>query len=224
MTFFIHYTPVTAPKYPGASHAATGPPHVLAERMARDNLLSKLIPQRHTTALHGIAGLKSGEPLKIALDPGFFQENAISSPAPAPDVDISFRFTWTPAPGDDKGYRKQSVFLLVDGRINTQVELDHYQQKPALVGWSIGEELCDLQFSAGSANLTYSDASVEWRDKEHLIRFVRVGGQAELFVDGSRLLYVPVDPNANEPWLFFKTIGSTLTISDLRFDELMEAP
>ncbi len=207
-----------------ASDREAAPPHVLAESMARDDLRSRLIPQRHTTALHGIANLKRGDALTVKTESGFFQENAVSPSAPAPNVDISFRFTWQPAPGDDKGYRKQAVFQLVDGRIDTRVELDHLQQKPALVGWSIAEELCELRFSSAAPNLTYADQSIERGDGEHALRFVRVGGQAELFVNGSRLLYVPVDQGANEPWLFFRTIGSTMEIRDLKFDELIETP
>lgn len=200
------------------------PPHVLAESMHRDDLRPRLIPQRQTTATHRIAGLKRGEPLKVETESGFFQENAVSSSEPAPNVDVSFRFHWKPAPGDDKGYRKQSVFQLVDGRIDTRIELDHLQPKPALVGWSVAEELCELQFSSSRPNLTYTDRAVVPSDKEHTVRFVRVGGQAELFLDGGRQLYVPVDQTAGEPWLYFKTIGSTLVISDLRFDELIEKP
>ncbi|QDT52308.1 hypothetical protein Pan44_03170 [Caulifigura coniformis] len=199
------------------------PPHVLAESMHRDDLRSRLIPQRQTTATHRIGGLKSGESLTVKTEPGFFQENAISSTEPTPNVDISFRFTWQPAPGDDKGYRKQTVFQLVDGRVDTRVELDHLNKKTALVGFSLAEELCELQFTSPMPNLTYADPAIA-RDQEHSLRIVRVGGQAELFLDGGRLLYVPVDPTAGEPWLFFRTIGSTLVIRDLKFDELIERP
>jgi len=200
------------------------PPHVLAESLHRDDLRSRLLPQRQTTAIRGIAGLKRGEDFKVPIEPAFFEENAISSNEPARNVDVSFRFTWQPAPGDDKGYRKQAVFQLVDGRIDPRIHLDHFERKTAYIGWTLAEELCELYFTSDVPNLTYTDRVIERGEKEHVVRLLRIGGQAELFVDGRRVLYMPVEETSGEPWLFFRTIGSTLVIRDLKFDELIEKP
>jgi hypothetical protein len=55
---------------------------------------------------------------------------------------------------------------------------------------------------------------------EHEIRMIRVGGQAELFLDGRRQIYLPVDESTTKLGLELKVIGAKGIIQNITFEEL----
>ncbi len=55
----------------------------------------------------------------------------------------------------------------------------------------------------------------------NVIRFVRVGGQMEAFVNGRRILYQPILPDLKLQSIRFQAVGTSINVSEFTVDELI---
>ena len=58
--------------------------------------------------------------------------------------------------------------------------------------------------------------------KSHSVRVIRIGGQAEVFFDGRRVLYQPVDPKVDHLVALIRIVGMHIKVESLEFHELLE--
>lgn len=201
------------------------PPHVLAESMLREDLLPRLARQKTRVAGTMLPVLRRNETATLDATPGNYQEELLSALEPTPNVDVTFKYTWQPAPGDDGGFVKQFYAILQDGRRDADLPPEAVHENAHLIGWSHAERMAGLRFTSWGSTAFYVDPGIKnGPDVEHEVRLLRVGGQAELFVDGRRLMYIPVDDTASLVWLHLRSIGSKTVIRDFKIDELIEKP
>tara|TARA_R110002020_G_scaffold45992_3_gene131151 strand:+ start:1849 stop:3429 length:1581 start_codon:yes stop_codon:yes gene_type:complete len=59
-------------------------------------------------------------------------------------------------------------------------------------------------------------------NRELRIRLVKVDGQGEIYIDGRRLLYVPVSDDIDNIGIYFASFGLNVDVLDFRIEELIE--
>jgi len=52
------------------------------------------------------------------------------------------------------------------------------------------------------------------------LRFLRIGGQGEVFINNRRVLYVPIDPNHVDLVFSIKLVGMTAKVEEIHISEL----
>jgi hypothetical protein len=57
--------------------------------------------------------------------------------------------------------------------------------------------------------------------ERNAIRFIRVGGQLEIFVNERRVLYQPILPDVMLQTIHFQVVGTTADVSEFTLDELI---
>jgi hypothetical protein len=205
-----------------AAEREMAPPSEKAASMYRDNLIPRLMAVRPGPNQPDLGELLHKRSMTSAASIAHFQKDVFVPVEPTPNVDLSFRFTWQPEPGDAQGFLKQfTVNLLMAPDFNPSSE--EFDFRPFAVGWGMGERALSLMLGPMATEVDYQDPGVQsGGDASHAIHIVKVGGQAEVFLDDRRLLYLPVEEDAAQAVLTLKSVGSKTVLTEFEFVELVE--
>jgi hypothetical protein len=143
------------------------------------------------------------------------------------DVEVVARFTCRASDAADSEYGKILEIGLFQGAPAASDDLFSGGGNPPLLVAGISPKERNVNFShSGSpgTRIYYHDPLVR-ADGSQLIelRLLRIDGQAEMFINRRRVLYVPVDQKQENVGLLMKAVGVTAEVKEFHVDELVPA-
>lgn len=196
------------------------PPSRLAEKRYRDELLSRCFGRtRDTVDLLPKLRERNGVTMQVRGD--YFIPLELVPPETARDLELNLTYQALSAATGEYEANMQVGLAVQDfedglnrARINS----------PALVALRVSTD-AELRLHHGYSTqptpLENSDSKAT-TPKSHHVRVVRIGGQAEIFFDGRRVLYQPVDPTATHVVGVVRIVGMHVKLESLEFHELLE--
>jgi len=204
---------------------ALAAPSARAEGMFRDPLVPRLLGGDRFSATRGVPQLRAGGPLTMEARTGHFQTRVFESAEPTPDVDLTVEAAVTPDGSGLDHYLRQFLLKLYPADPPEAAAADPLYD-PDLLAVAVSE--------FGEVRLQLGDSATEFRFVDPTVggltggpcrvRVARVGGQAEIFLNGHRVYYGPV-PEASSPLRFdFSVTGSKATVNLVEAVELVARP
>lgn len=204
-----------------AAQRSLPPPSRRVESWYRDDLVPRVVK------IDGHNHIKQIRKRKIHLKTpsGSFTRILFGLRDPARDVEMRLRFTIKPTDGQTTAFGK--IFQM------SLVVRDPEKYRSDLgpsPNWGLGVELeCPttwhMRHSVQFSRFSHHDERLHTDGKTvHDYRFIRVGGQGEIFRDGRRVLYTPINEEINGFDFYLKAVGVDVHIQDLQLVELIEKP
>lgn len=202
------------------------PPSVLALKMKRVDLTAKLVAFDDGGDQTYLPVLRQGKEFALEADLGERGAVQVAPPDPTRNFDVTARFKGQLKPGDDQGFFKELSVCLVDTDPDGRFYDVDGRGNGTLLSCKLREgTTVSLAHSTIPTAFTYSDPSLKIDMKtEHEVRMIRVGGQAELFLNGHRVLYIPLESTNEQVCFEFKIVGAKGVLQKLTFEELIPAP
>jgi hypothetical protein len=195
------------------------PPSVLAAAMKRIDMRPRLEAVMDNEDDPFLPKLQKGE--EVVIDAGiadglrlrFSTLDAVSN------CELKVRFKTELKLGDDGGAFKEFSVALVDlSRVGFKIDGGG---GGAMLSCGLREGTIRLTHSSIPDMFVFAAPGLKLTEQsEHEIRMIRVGGQAELFLDGRRQIYLPVDESTTKLGLELKVIGAKGIIQNITFEEL----
>ena len=165
-----------------------------------------------------------GEPLTLQARTAHFQSRLFEPLEPTPNLDITMQLSATPDGTAINEYLRWFYFSL-QAMNPPQTALADPLYRSELMKVAISE-FGDVRFQFGNTHtqFTFLDPTVEGLSgKPYRVRVVRVGGQAEVFLNGHRIYYGPVPTDSPSIQLEYNVTGSQATV-EVEAAELIAMP
>jgi hypothetical protein len=206
----------------------------LASTMYRDDLLPRLALQERKRYLPILMELKAqGRP---RLMPGTDQyvRLAFMTQEPVRDVEFTTQFVCKAADERKGNYFKSLLFGIYavpepvaddaadDDDEDEDRALGSIEHRRAVLELQLGDDSSvTLEHSEADARLSYYGETKFDGRRSHEVKLLCAGGRGEIHLDGSRLVYVPLETKARRLAFVIKTVGMHLNLQKTRFVELV---
>ena len=199
------------------------PPTVLAEAMYRDDLTPKLLGLEKYPIEQRIPRIRRGEEVTFEASTAHFVRWSLVSPEPTPHFDVTYSFAVDPDGSSLNVYlRWFALRLLHNSPWDDENSDPLYHPNHFLLAV---DQMASVQFQFGNTHtrFEFGDPTMPGLNGEtQTARIVRVGGQAEVLLNGHRIYYGPVPTDVPAARLEFDATGTSVRLRDLRWTELIE--
>ena len=204
--------------------AGTPPPSRRAESMYRDDLIPRSRGLNFYSIEDYLPAVRRGEPPVLESTTAHYRIFAFGCSEPTRDVDFRVRFTVKPYNQTNDRYSKQIMVRLEATDPGEQGDVPWSTQDLLEVG--VNEHAAvQLSHSNLPTEVDFAHSGIAADGEQPIeIRCVRVGARAEAFLNGQRVLDVPVDPNIRQVSCVIQVVGSVAKLLSVEADELIERP
>ncbi len=203
------------------------PPSQLAQTMHRRNVIDELYPAALETSQ--LRRFRLSGPFTFSPPSGAYNQAYYTWNRPLNGIDAVMQLKLRAQDAQETQFAKYIHFAITDESVMTP------EQEEAPVAIRI-DPLLSLELRVNPPPVAIvghsSAAGLEYRFNEPLIqadgahlmqlRLVRVGGQGEIFLNGSRIAYVPVRAETSMLGLEFMVVGANAQVQSVKVDELIE--
>ena len=209
------------------------PPAQQAENMERVDILKESIALDSSHVSYNLfSSFKKGTPFRFKQSVGSFKDIYFGTREPVHNAELKTTFTIKKMPGKSRfanmfavGMVDKNSDSISQGPFPGLPELMVYFECPGYnlpnsnVLW-IGYSKLNKFFAASAPRMKFDGQQV------HSLRMIKVGNAGEIFLDGRRIAYVPLQPDSDLSF-FLKTVGTdvnikTFNIWKLSKDEIKE--
>lgn len=209
----------------------------IAAGYQRADLLPRVTGHTDNDRSFSLPALRRNERLTMHADPGGWDGLFLSPVEATSSLDITFKVTWKPINAEDGQFHSNIEIALVD---NSSPEFDFGDigdQRPALLSYWMTqssratnesggegyETRARLQHYPSEAPFQFVEPGLKWgADAVNVVRILKVGNQADLFINGRRQISIPLDPELKQVGLRVANSASETVIDDFHFEELVE--
>lgn len=201
------------------------PPTVRAQAMYRDDLVSKLRSSDEYTSSTWLPQLRRGENVKFDAETAHYQNWTCELREPVPNMDLAIRFSVKPEGSGVNEYLRWFVLKLFPLGTPAAAASDPLYRSE-IVMLAVDEfQRVQFQFGNTYSQFGFGDPTMNGlTGQEYTARIVRVGGEAEVFLNGHRIYYGPVRDDVPSVLASFTATGSAVTLADVDWVELIERP
>jgi hypothetical protein len=195
-------------------------PSLLAVGMYRDDLRKRLRGSTHSGISELMPKIHTGEPVTLLASTARFSTFNFELPGLVPNFDFSTRISGRPT-DQALDYSPKAMYVGVV-RVDPGDTIP-FHRRQFLLRVDVNEH-GDVQLVFGpGGQVSFPDLTVGCRNDGHQeVRIVRVGGTAEVFLNGHRVFYGPVDDAAPMVQFSISVVGMTSTVHSVEVNELIE--
>lgn len=195
-------------------------PTVQVAGMHRHDVRNDLIGADNITENKFLDRVRRQEEFEETVSSGHFRMLDLTHIEGINDFDLKFRFTMVPTDAQRSRFVKLARLMLYGA---TRVDRDSPPE-----AMSLGQ--IELEMPSGfSLGLTGGEELVSLPDPQihvdgkrpNSVRYVKVGGLLEVFINDRRILYRPVDPTFELHQIRFQSVGMTIEIDEFILAELI---
>ena len=196
------------------------PPSRLAENRYRDELLSRCFG-RTRDSVDLLPKLRERNGVTIKVEGDHYRSLEFVPPETARDLELNLTFQSLSAATGEFEANMQVGLAVPEFDDGVNLARPNSPSLVALRCSADAELMLHHGYSMKPTPLENSD-SKSATQKSHQVRVIRIGGQAEIFFDGRRVLYQPVDPMATHLVGLIRIVGMHVKLESLEFHELLE--
>ncbi|HEX3998983.1 MAG TPA: PDZ domain-containing protein [Pirellulales bacterium] len=203
-----------------------------AANLRRLNLTPILEPANEWTAKEFKDFLKGRTSFMLSLPSSYFNFLAYKPASPVRDVEAVWKMTIRYTDNKPTDYAQIVQLWLADEATTVA------GNSSPLIGEARAPNLLFLAFTGDpnlpSQDIEFSHSGITGTDaycEDHSVRLdgkqvievrlLRLGGEGEIFVNGHRVLYVPIDPAVGNVGFAMKIVGMTVDVKDFRISQLI---
>jgi hypothetical protein len=201
------------------------PPSELASQMRRVDLLPRLSSTNPAQAEYLKQLFAHGPPFDFNVPTDHFYAYGLQPKPAVRDLEVVAKFTCRATDSLQNDYGKIFEIGLFQGAPTAGDDIFFSGGSPPLLvaGITAGERNINISHSGLPGTQIYYHDPLVRIDGSQLIelRLVRVGGQAEMFLNHRRVIYAPVDVKHNDVGLLLKIVGATIGVKEFHVNELL---
>ena len=204
------------------------PPSVQVENLRRIDLTPILEAQAASTERNNY--LNARDSFSISVPSSHYSFLEYKPRIPVRDMELSMQISIRPTDKKKTQYAREVEIWFADNTKNTPVSPEiGDNREPTLLYLAFHSERPSTRDTIGlghsgisGTSITYADPLIKFDGKQLVqVRLVRIGGEGEIFLDGRRIAYAPVDSNLGNLAFGLQAVGMTIDVKHFHLDELV---
>jgi len=206
---------------------AVQPPHVRMKSMARIDLCGLATNYlKDTWKQSAMDAIAKGRPFHLGAPDAHYERVGFEAPYPVSNARLSLQFRAWPSSNKRTKYAKIFIVSIADKSYERHRAEGWASDRIVEASFEMAHDGPNVYLRHSSRNIisNYVDPALHL-DKAswHSLEMIKIDGQAEIFIDGSRVAYVPADTRVSDMWFHLRANGMQVDIKDLKVEKLVDA-
>jgi hypothetical protein len=197
-------------------------PSERADAMYRRDIRDALRPANSITKGWDSKPLQEETPFKMEAGTARFMPLFFAPKEPARDLEVNVQFSLTPFDSQESEYTKIMEIALLDLQSSSRVRPN---KSDVVLLAAVTADRLDYTVAhsniVGTRHAEIVKRGTAGPDQVFHIRLVRVAELGEIFINGRRMAFVPVDPKVDDVGVLIKAVGIKADVKRVQVDELI---